>query len=306
MKDSKGLVSGLVLLLFGLVCGLLLSVVNGITEDRIAAEELRLKFDVIRDFYNIDQFVLEELDIDNGSIYVLKKDDTIEHLVYSLRAKGYGDDVEMLVAVNKDLSVEGYKVTFQNESPGIGTKILDYDFNYTDASNIGSFDSISGATVSSMAVKEIFEQVAARVKEDFGVTGNGLTGTIDDYYDTSQFNVEEVTIDKGKVFVLKNKTDNTIEHLIYLLAAEGYGDDVEMLVAINKDLSVEGYQVTYQKETANLGDKIVDHDFNYNQANDLSTFDSIGGSTVSSDAVKTIFTEIADRVEADFGGGLDE
>ncbi|QWC00361.1 FMN-binding protein [Mycoplasmatota bacterium] len=170
MKKDNGLISGLVLLSLGLICGLLLALVNGLTADRIEAEELKLKFEAIEEFYDIDEFDLEEVILDNGSIYVLKNKSTsdIEHLVYSLRAKGYGDDVEMLVAVNDDLSVEGYTVTYQNESPGIGTKIVGNDFNYNQADDLSSFDSISGATVSSSAVKAIFNEVAGRAADDFG------------------------------------------------------------------------------------------------------------------------------------------
>ena len=166
---NKGLISGLVLLTLGLVCGLLLAFVNGFTEDRIEQEELRLKFEAIEEFYTISDFTLDLIELGDGeTIYVLRKSGTIEHLVYSLRAKGYGDDVEMLVAVNKDLSIEGYTVTYQNESPGIGTKIVGNDFNYTEADDVSSFDSISGATISSNAVKAIFNEVADRVEADFG------------------------------------------------------------------------------------------------------------------------------------------
>jgi len=170
MNQSKGYMSGVVLLIMGLICGLLLAFVNELTEDRIEAEELRLKFEAIEEFYNIDNFNQEEVVLDDGSIYVLRNKNTneIEHLVYSLTAKGYNEDVEMLVAVNKDLSVEGYTVTYQNESPGIGTKIVGYDFNYNEANDLSGFDGVSGATVSSSAVEAIFQQVADRVENDFG------------------------------------------------------------------------------------------------------------------------------------------
>lgn len=307
---NKGLISGLVLLSLGLISGLLLAVINGLTFERIEEEELRLKFAAIREFYDIDQYDLEEETLENGSIYVLKNknDQTKEHLVYSLTTKGYGDEIEMLVAVNKDLSIQGYKVTAQNESPGIGTKILDKDFKYTNATDLSKFDSISGATVSSSAVKVIFAQVAARVKDDFGGVEEPLS--IADFYDVSDFNVQEVSVENGKIHVLKNKTTNAIEHIVYALNIDGFygpaGDKIEMLIAVNSDLSIEGYGVVSQSETDGFGSKIVDHDFKYTQATDLSEFDSIANATKSSNAVKAIFTEISARVEADFGGALNE
>ncbi len=315
MEKNNGLISGLVLLSLGLICGLLLAFVNELTVDRIEAEELRLKFEAIEEFYNISNYDLEEISLENGTtIYVLnsKSDSEIEHIVYSFRAKGYGEDVEMLVAVNKDLSVEGYTVTYQNESPGIGTKIIGNDFNYNEADDVSTFDSIGGATVSSNAVKAIFTEVSKRAQSDFN---GGLYSTseddpvdepeisVDDFYDTNLFDVEEVEIDQGTLYILRQ--DNQIEHLVYSISTTGYHDQIEMFVAVNKDLSVEGYIVSYQDEKKD-GTKIIDYDFNYNVANDLSTFDNITGATISSNGVRAIFTEIARRVEDDFGGGFDD
>lgn len=167
---NQGLISGLVLLSLGLICGLLLAFVNELTVDTIASEELRLKFEAISEFYNVNDYNQEEVILESGSIYVLrdKASNDIEHLVYSLSDAGYGGDIEMLVAINKDLSVEGYTVTNQNETPGVGTKIVGYDFNYILATETATLDSISGSTVSSLGVKAIFDQVAARVVGDFG------------------------------------------------------------------------------------------------------------------------------------------
>lgn len=167
---NQGLVSGLVLLSLGLICGVLLAFVNELTKDTIESEELRLKFEAIGEFYNVNEYNQSEVILEDGSIYVLRNKDTneVEHLVYSLSAPGYGDDIEMLIAVNKDLSVQGYTVTYQNETPGVGTKIVGYDFNYEFATDLSTFDSISGSTVSSTGVKAIFTQVADRVVGDFG------------------------------------------------------------------------------------------------------------------------------------------
>lgn len=167
---NQGLISGLVLLSLGLVCGLLLAFVNELTVDTIASEELRLKFDAISEFYDVNDYNQEEVVLESGTIYVLrdKTSNDIEHLVYSLSDTGYGGDIEMLIAVNKDFSVQGYTVTNQNETPGVGTKIVGYDFNYIVANDTSSLDSISGSTVSSLGVKAIFDQVAARVADDFG------------------------------------------------------------------------------------------------------------------------------------------
>ncbi len=189
---NKGLVSGLVLLVFGLVCGLLLAVVNHFTEPVIKDQELQLTYSALNEFYNIDEYDFSTVNLDNefstiqvnlfernfdvkveiDKVYVFKDKSTgdIDALVYSVQAYGYSSDVpiQMLIAINKDLSIKDYKVIKQQETSGFGSKIVDKDFKVSDINDLSNFDGISGVTFSSKAVLACFTAVQDRAASDFG------------------------------------------------------------------------------------------------------------------------------------------
>jgi Na+-translocating ferredoxin:NAD+ oxidoreductase RnfG subunit len=177
-KMNKGLVSGLVLLTIGLVCGLLLAVVNFFTAPRITEEENKIKYAALAEFYDLEDYDLSEAEGsgDFGTIFILKAKgtDTIEALVYTVSAQGYSDStkVQMLIAVNADLSVEGAKVVQQQETTGFGADFIeDYqgnNFSVTDIDDLTGIDSVAGVTKTSDAIRTCFELVAQRVTSDFG------------------------------------------------------------------------------------------------------------------------------------------
>ncbi len=171
---NKGLISGLVLLTIGLVCGLLLAVVNYFTAPKIAEEENKIKYAALAEFYALENYDLSEVQGNGafGTIYILKEKgtDTILSLVYTVAASGYSSstDVQMLIAVNNDLSVEGYKVVNHQESTGFGADIVDNDFKVSEILDLSNFDSVAGVTVTSNAIKQCFTLVSQRVESDFG------------------------------------------------------------------------------------------------------------------------------------------
>ena len=171
---NKGLVSGLVLLVIGVVCGLLLSVVNHFTAPKILEEENKIKYAALAEFYTIEDYDLSEVEGegDFGTIYILKEKgtDNIEALVYTVSAQGYSDaqKVQMLIAVNSDLSVEGYKVVSHRETTGFGADIVDNDFNVNEIDDLAGFDSVAGITKTSNAIKQCFTLVSQRVSGDLG------------------------------------------------------------------------------------------------------------------------------------------
>lgn len=171
---NKGLISGLVLLTIGIVCGLLLSVVNYFTAPKIKEVEDAIKYEALAEFYTLADYDLSEVegDGDFGTIFILKTKgtDTIEALVYTVSAQGYSDSqkVQILIAVNADLSVEGYKVVAHSETTGFGADIVDNDFGVTEIDNLAGFDSVAGVTKTSNAIKACFTLVGQRVAADLG------------------------------------------------------------------------------------------------------------------------------------------
>jgi len=79
-----------------------------------------------------------------------------------LAPRGYGGPVTMVVGLDRDGSVSGVSIITQNETPGLGTKILTVPgwlaqfegWQSTDVKGSASgFDAIAGATRSSVAVR---------------------------------------------------------------------------------------------------------------------------------------------------------
>ncbi len=86
------------------------------------------------------------------------------------RGKGYSSTIETMVGVDTNLTITGTKVLFQQETPGLGGKILEIlrgeddpwftrqfigkspSYNITLSDDGGVIDAISGATVTSKAV----------------------------------------------------------------------------------------------------------------------------------------------------------
>ncbi len=171
---NKGLISGLVLLTIGVVCGLLLSVVNYFTAPKIKEVEDAIKYEALAEFYTLADYDLSEAEGtgDFGTIFILKAKgtETIEALVYTVSAQGYSDSakVQMLIAVNADLSVEGYKVVSHAETTGFGADIVDNDFGVTEIDDLNGFDSVAGVTRTSNAIKACFTLVGQRVAADLG------------------------------------------------------------------------------------------------------------------------------------------
>ncbi len=168
---NSGLKSGFVLLVIGVVCGALLALVNSMTAPIIADIELQEKYAALESFYDLDDYdltVIEDVDENVLAIFKLEQNDTLVALVYQVAATGYNGDVVMLIAVNSNYSVEGYKVISHSEDAGFGADIVENDFNVTSITNLSFFDAVAGATYTSNAILECFTIVSERAGTDFG------------------------------------------------------------------------------------------------------------------------------------------
>lgn len=175
---KKGLTSGIVLLVLGSVCGFLLALVNSFTAPIIAENALIAKIEALTVVYpNINNYDVEEIELSGGidTVYLLKNksDQKVEAAIYSVSAPGYKNiDVEMLIAVDKNLTVVGYRLLSNSGTEGLGLDLQSISFGMKNGALINQvetkFDSIAGATKTSDGVKACFQLVAARVSSDFG------------------------------------------------------------------------------------------------------------------------------------------
>ena len=167
---------GVRLMLFALVAGLLLAVVNAITEEPIARNE-RLKTDgariaVIGDY----DFEAVETDLTGydaiQSVYAaLDESGQTAGYVYELSSRGYGGDITLSVGI-KDGAVNAVSIAGHTETKGLGTAdetpFLESFAGLTQADEALDVDAMSGATVSSDAVRNAVAQALSHARDVLG------------------------------------------------------------------------------------------------------------------------------------------
>lgn len=120
-----------------------------------------------------------ELISDVTALYVINDADgnTVSYCV-SVTPMGFKDTINMLVAVNPDVSVKGVKIVSMSETSGIGTKAAEPEFlekfNGLGSPVSSKVDTISGATKTSKpvigAVDTALRQTAEYIKSNGGLS----------------------------------------------------------------------------------------------------------------------------------------
>lgn len=113
-------------------------------------------------------------------VYIVKSQGKVAGFAVKGSIMGYADNIELLVGFNADVSeITGIFVVYQKETPGLGSKITEESWNgqFVGKSTAGplevgsrnaaaNIDSISGATISSVAVTDIVNGIVQDVKRE--------------------------------------------------------------------------------------------------------------------------------------------
>ena len=174
MRETTNLAARL--MVFALVAALLLALVNALTADRIS-ENIREKINAARrEVIGDYEFREAEADISElayvTGLYAAMDADGCAGYVYELESRGYGGTVYMCVGIGADGAVTGVKVSDHSETKGLGTDaekqfigaFAGMDSLTESASDI---DAMSGATVSSDAVKNAVDEALLHFNENF-------------------------------------------------------------------------------------------------------------------------------------------
>ena len=176
---KKALTSGLVLLVLGLVCGLILALVNSLTAPIILSREQRAMEEalgnVLGSEWNVSDFDAgtKPVEYENSPIskaYFLKVEGVLKVAVYQVVTAGFKGPITSLIAVDDQMKVLGYQ-QFHKESPGFGKDAIDEQIWYmvgVTLPDMSVFDTTGGATFTRNAVREAFELVASQAAIDFG------------------------------------------------------------------------------------------------------------------------------------------
>lgn len=171
MKNNtlKGLFPIIFITIVVLISVSLLTLTDIITRDKISLQaELKIQIMLEEMFPSMTQYNLDS----NTEIYTIYTDGQKTGYAFLAKGKGYGGEIRILVGLEDETTVKGIKIITQSETPGLGTRIAESPFidlfsgiTINDISlrkDGGQIDSITGATISSVAVINAVREEALR------------------------------------------------------------------------------------------------------------------------------------------------
>lgn len=161
MKNAKYILRlTLTLLAITAVVAGLLAVVNGMTEDTIAALTKEKAENAMREVLPADSY--EALDVTAEGITAAYRAQGVGYVI-RVSTNGFGGAIDMMVGVDESGSVTGVSVISHAETASLGANCTREDFRaqFVGASGAlavnkdgGEIDALTGATVTSRAVTE--------------------------------------------------------------------------------------------------------------------------------------------------------
>ena len=175
--DWKGIVVVTVLMMISAGA---LSSVYALTRDKIErnkTEELKRALREVNPA--LSSYRKEELKMDDGrtfEIYYTETEKGITGAVKCFNKKGYGGKIEALIGVNEAGEVLSVKVLSDNETPGLGKKVLSPDFlkqyekatlsnNFAVKKDGGDFNYVTSATITSRAITSLVHDALIAFKK---------------------------------------------------------------------------------------------------------------------------------------------
>jgi electron transport complex protein RnfG len=163
---------GFILAFICVVASGLLAGVNALTRPKIIAQAQLEEQAALKEVMPLAvRFQAVKADINKDTLYykALDSQDKLIGFVFKASQKGYSSTIETLVGISLDDKINAIKVTSQNETPGLGTRVTEEKFK-NQFSNQNSLDlmnvsAITGATISSRAVMNSIMKKAAEIKE---------------------------------------------------------------------------------------------------------------------------------------------
>ena len=162
--------TGLILLLIGFICTLLLSVCNYMTKDRIAQLSVEAEQEAMMSTLpQAEEFKECEGKADGivTAVYEGKKEDKTVGYCVKAEPVGYGGAISMMVGVDTEGKVTGVDIVEMSETPGLGAKASEEGFRNQYAGKGGEIkviksgtakeneiSAISGATITSKAITQ--------------------------------------------------------------------------------------------------------------------------------------------------------
>ena len=192
-------------------------------------------------------------------------------------AQGLGGPVTVEITATAD-KIYNLTAVGDNETPGIGTKALEELPGEIISANSLSVDAISGATVTSDAIKE----AAKKALESAGLDAANFTGASSDAKDAPAETKESEAETKKDA---DSKKDIPADAVTVTGEAQGLGGPVTVEITATAD-TIYDLVATGDKETPGIGTKALEElPGKIVSANSLDV-DAVSGATVTSEAIK--------------------
>ncbi len=179
---------------------------------------------------------------------------------YEATAQGFGGDVTVKVTVDEN-AVTAVEITGEDETPALGgAAIEEFTTSLVGVSDAEAVEAVSGATVTSTAVKEALAKALAQAKGE------------------AAENTAELAFTAGT----------------YTGKASGYNGDVELAVTFS-DTAVTAVELVSSKETQYVGDVAFEPMFaDIVEANGTGV-DTVSGATFTSAAIRNAVNDAAEQ-----------
>ena len=202
----------------------------------------------------------EEADVAAGSA-----DAALTPGTYTASADGFGGPVEVTVEVGSDGSIADVSIIGESETPEIGGAAIPELKKAALASQSADIDSVSGASLTSGAVKAALADALAQAA--------GGAGAADAQADGNEESGAAKAAD-GKKFIAGT----------YTATATGFGGDVDVTVTVTED-EITDVEITGDHETENIGSFAVDMLGDRILEAQSPNVDALTGATVTSKAI---------------------
>jgi len=164
---------GLILMTICLSAALVLSFTHKLTQAKIEIQAASEEIDALKEIFpEADDFKKDPCDC--KKYYEVESKNKLIGYVVKVKAKGYASDINMLVGVDLQGKIKSIKVISQNETPGLGAKVVEvkpgedkpwflkqFEGKKPGDLSLENIDAITAATITSEAVvSSVKEQIA--------------------------------------------------------------------------------------------------------------------------------------------------
>lgn len=214
---KRALYLALFLALTAALAGGILSLVNDVTKDKIAAAQIEKELVNLEKIFPDGEFIQETAEVaeTDGLLDLFKVEG--KGYVYKIVSNGYGGEITYLVGFNEEAVIQGIAIINHSETPGFGDVIETdgYANMLIGESATGPLDVSSGATVSSNAINSGIV-IAAQHLSGGEIVIEKPEPTLGDKIAITDDKINKYTA------VIDDKVEDK-DKVVYIVSVEGYG-----------------------------------------------------------------------------------